>query len=505
MYLPAKEYHVPWWATVLNSFPHLDLTFQRVNSSFDLEEPKYKESLMFWAAAPVLWLLITLLVFLMYFCYRCCQRDSEKRQNVSCLKWTMAVLTLLCCGAIGVGFYGNEEANNGIMYLSGAVNDAMDTISRMKSQTVSVQKAFNSSVAEGINGIKGVYRAHEELNRSLQLELHTLTERALQYAKDIFYNIIEINHKARRVDLSDLVHDLKDYSFYRRLGMLMVLGWLMLLCLILLVGIGSSSKCTLLLFCAFGIFSLVLCWMSTGLHLGASVGVGDFCVAPHPFFEQLSSEQMEPGFVQYYVRCDDFIPNPFKFAFNAASDNIKKSNKSLNDALATAYKFINKSELSRHVSLFYGGLDDTYEALLSLTALVECTNLHKDYVAGLHGICYMTLPGILYLIFSAAVTGLFFSVLVVLASKAWRNVGAKREVGSETCAVVEDFDLMLMPHERSCTGYSFPRGRQQVAARESVTVQRRSTPPPAYNSNEFYRQYSDVNPPDEYCSRESNA
>src|SRR6218665_13042 len=24
-------------------------------------------------------------------------------------------------------------------------------------------------------------------------------------------------------------------------------------------------------FCAFGIFSLVLCWMSTGLHLGASV------------------------------------------------------------------------------------------------------------------------------------------------------------------------------------------------------------------------------------------
>jgi len=82
-------------------------------------------------------------------------------------------------------------------------------------QTVSVQKAFNSSVAEGINGIKGVYRAHEELNRSLQLELHTLTERALQYAKDIFYNIIEINHKARRVDLSDLVHDLKDYSFYR--------------------------------------------------------------------------------------------------------------------------------------------------------------------------------------------------------------------------------------------------------------------------------------------------
>lgn len=58
------------------------------------------QSLMFWAAAPVLWLLITLLVFLMYFCYRCCQRDSEKKQNVSCLKWTMAVLTLVCWWAV---------------------------------------------------------------------------------------------------------------------------------------------------------------------------------------------------------------------------------------------------------------------------------------------------------------------------------------------------------------------------------------------------------------------
>jgi len=43
-------------------------------------------------------------------------------------------LYVFLSGAIGVGFYGNEEANNGIMYLSGAVNDAMDTISRMKSQ-----------------------------------------------------------------------------------------------------------------------------------------------------------------------------------------------------------------------------------------------------------------------------------------------------------------------------------------------------------------------------------
>ena len=53
------------------------------------------QSLIIWAAVPVLWLVLTLLVFLMYFCVRCCQRDVEKKQRVPCLRWTMAILALL--------------------------------------------------------------------------------------------------------------------------------------------------------------------------------------------------------------------------------------------------------------------------------------------------------------------------------------------------------------------------------------------------------------------------
>lgn len=70
-------------------------------------------------------------------------------------------------------------------------------------------------MTEGCNGIKDVYHVHVELSPSLKVELRLLTERALEYAKQIVDSIVEINHKARRIDLSDLVHDLKDYSFYR--------------------------------------------------------------------------------------------------------------------------------------------------------------------------------------------------------------------------------------------------------------------------------------------------
>ena len=52
------------------------------------------QSLVFWAAVPVAWLLLTLLLFLVYFCYRCCQRDVEKKKKVPCLRWGMVVFAI---------------------------------------------------------------------------------------------------------------------------------------------------------------------------------------------------------------------------------------------------------------------------------------------------------------------------------------------------------------------------------------------------------------------------
>lgn len=40
---PVKEYQVTWLTSLLHSFPHLDLALQRVNSTFNLENVKYKE------------------------------------------------------------------------------------------------------------------------------------------------------------------------------------------------------------------------------------------------------------------------------------------------------------------------------------------------------------------------------------------------------------------------------------------------------------------------------
>jgi len=53
------------------------------------------QSLIIWSALPVICLLLTLMIFLFYFCYRCCQRSPGHRKGASCLKCWMVFFVLL--------------------------------------------------------------------------------------------------------------------------------------------------------------------------------------------------------------------------------------------------------------------------------------------------------------------------------------------------------------------------------------------------------------------------
>ncbi len=50
---------------------------------------------------------------------------------------------------------------------------------------------------------------------------------------------------------------------------------------------------------------MVLSWVSAGLHLGASVGLGDFCVAPDAYIEHIGSKDIENGERSCAARAED--------------------------------------------------------------------------------------------------------------------------------------------------------------------------------------------------------
>ena len=39
----TDNYQVPWWASILHSFPHLDLTFRSTESTFQPKDQRYLE------------------------------------------------------------------------------------------------------------------------------------------------------------------------------------------------------------------------------------------------------------------------------------------------------------------------------------------------------------------------------------------------------------------------------------------------------------------------------
>ena len=88
-------------------------------------------------------------------------------------------------------------------------------------------------------------------------------------------------------------------------------------------------------------------------------------------------------------------------------------------------------------------LDDFPAIVLAMTAAADCVALHEDYMGVVHSLCGMALyvacintssvlliclylmfccrPGSSLVLLACIVTGLLLSLLIILASRAWRN------------------------------------------------------------------------------------
>ncbi|XP_060242424.1 protein tweety homolog 2 isoform X2 [Meriones unguiculatus] len=133
--MPAArvEYIAPWWVVWLHSVPHLGLRLQRVDSTFSPGDETYQESLLFLGVLAAIGLGLNLIFLTVYLlCACCCRRDhsaQSKQPNSFCVTWTAVVAGLICCAAVGVGFYGNSETNDGVHQLIYSLDNANHTFS----------------------------------------------------------------------------------------------------------------------------------------------------------------------------------------------------------------------------------------------------------------------------------------------------------------------------------------------------------------------------------------
>nr|XP_029476101.1 protein tweety homolog 1-like [Oncorhynchus nerka] len=146
-----------------HALPRLDLTMTMRDNLFIPDSWEYQQTLLVLSSLSAIALVLSLLViisFLIHYC--CCRRgdrsegseeeeeDEEgstghgyggkKGRGICCVTWVSVAAVTLCCVAIGVGFYGNSEANDGIYQLTSSLltaNYTLASIDLLVSDTIS--------------------------------------------------------------------------------------------------------------------------------------------------------------------------------------------------------------------------------------------------------------------------------------------------------------------------------------------------------------------------------
>lgn len=447
-------YRPNWLVGLLHSMPHLDFSLELVNSTFNIDNVKYKESLIFWASLPVLMLLLMLMSLLAYLVFRCiCKLRYEEEQEegeahtephegslqgiqncLTCLRWTSTSLAIIACGTSAVGFYGNRLTHKGLSELTDSLNYVVYSSYMAKNQLILLKTSLGR-ISKGIHGMRNVFEnsmksSHYSLDDNQSTFNYHLTElnKALEHNKDVLRDIqavVDLESTSNLIAKENMHRTListKQYEFYRWLVMIVVFSWLIILFLLLLIGIAKNSKCLLLLFCSFGILSLVASCLSASIHLAIAIGISDFCYYPESSVIDILTHYMDRKLAAYYIKCDPIhIANPFRDHFLSAQTN-------LFDVQTYVYhilRVIKEDEIKKEhfvgpMGFVDQGLNEAAMCIVKLLALIDCNNLHNDYQNAVKGVCLATLPGIAISVMLCTLLAILLTTLVFLVIKLWR-------------------------------------------------------------------------------------
>uniref|UniRef100_A0A8C2ZSR8 Protein tweety homolog n=1 Tax=Cyclopterus lumpus TaxID=8103 RepID=A0A8C2ZSR8_CYCLU len=280
------DYVAPWWTYWLHNFPHFNLFFQSVDNTFEPEEASYQQSLIFLACVGAVGLGLSLLVVAVcLLCVCCCRRDVDedtKRPESCCLTWAAVITGLIICSAVGVGFYGNSETNDGVYQLTYSLNNANHTLGSVSN----VQTGLKQHL-ERLDEIFAKRTDYLQALRFMQLMVNNVI-REMTTLPDV--------NKAN-VDLAAIADQTAFIEYYRWLTYLLLLILDLVICLAVCLGMAKHSR-----------------WLLITLqHVVAfQQGTSDFCVSPDKFIVNQTKDFLSADVAHYYLFCSPNLPNPFQ-------------------------------------------------------------------------------------------------------------------------------------------------------------------------------------------------
>ncbi|XP_041073146.1 protein tweety homolog 2-like isoform X1 [Carcharodon carcharias] len=414
------DYIAPWWTYWLHNFPHVNLRLQPVDNTFNPQDSNYQQALIFLAAIAAIGLVLNLIFISIYLlCLCCCKRTDDeeiKRPHSCCVMWTAVTAGLVCCAAVGVGFYGNSETNDGVYQLTYSIYNANHTLAGVDSLVSRTTSHMEVDLKQHIARLDEIFARRIEFIQTLKFMQQMADAIVSQLSGLPTWHNINLN-------MADVADNISYFEYYRWLSYLLLLVIDLVICLVAFLGLAKRSRWLLMIMIVSGVLTLILSWGSLGLDTSAAVGISDFCVAPDKFIMNMTHHKINSDVVHYYLYCSHSISNPFQqilSVFQRSLTTMERQIQGMMHIAVPVFPMAKKDLLGIQLLL-----NRSESSLHQLTAMLDCRGLHKDYLDALIGVCYDGVEGLLYLSLFSILAAAAFCALICAISRACNHLAIR--------------------------------------------------------------------------------
>ncbi|XP_051995790.1 protein tweety homolog 2-like [Xyrauchen texanus] len=415
-----QDYIAPWWTYWLHNFPHFNFTFLAVDNTFKPQDASYQQSLIFLLCVSAVGLGLSLLVLCAYLTCLCCyhrEEDEEvKRPKTCCVTWAVVITSLVICSAVGVGFYGNSETNDGVYQLTYSIYNANHTLGGIGSLVGNSLGNMRVGLKEHLDRLDEIFSPRGDYTQTLRF--------MKQMADNIALQLTAMPDTSKvQGDLAVIADQTAFIEYYRWLTYLLLLILDLVICLVACLGLAKQSRWLLAVIMVFGVLTLFMSWASLGVGTATAVGTSDFCVSPDKFIANQTKDSLSSDIVHYYLYCSQSLPNPFQQSLTIFQRSLTTMQIQVQGLLQISLAVFPTAEKDllgiQHI------LNSSEFNLHQLTALLDCRSLHKDYLEALLGVCFDGVEGLLYLCLFSLLAACAFCSMLCAISLAWTLIDSR--------------------------------------------------------------------------------
>ncbi|KPP69741.1 protein tweety2-like [Scleropages formosus] len=286
--------------------------------------------------------------------------------------------------AVGVGFYGNSETNDGVYQLTYSLYNANHTLAGVDNLVGGTMGSMQSTLKQHLARLDEIFAARGDYVQTLRF--------MQQMADNIIKQLTGLpDWEQVKVDLGAIANQTAHVEYYRMM--------------------------------VFGVLALILGWASLGADIAAAVGASDFCVAPDKFLMNQTKDFISADILHYYLYCSQSLPNPFQQSLTIFQRSLTTMQIQVQGLLQFAVPLFPTAE--RDLLGIQLLLNSSESSLHQLTALLDCRGLHKDYLDALVGECYDGVEGLLYLCLFSLLAVCSFCTMLCTIPRALRHIAVR--------------------------------------------------------------------------------